>query len=58
MDGCRLVRMTAVETRAPFLVQKSWLPPLCKLKLHNRTLALNQNSEKALLDLVSTFLNV
>lgn len=40
MDGCRLVRMTAAETRAPFLVEKSWWPPLCKLKLHNRTLAL------------------
>lgn len=39
MDGHQLVRMTARETRAAFWVQKSWLPVLCRPKLHNGTMA-------------------
>ena len=39
MDGRQLVRMTAKEARAAFWVQKSWLPVLCRPKLHNGTMA-------------------
>lgn len=37
MDRCQLIRVTVKEAREAFLVHKSWLLSLCKLKTHSST---------------------
>lgn len=38
MDGSQTARMIAKEARILLLVQSSWLSPLRKIILHNRTM--------------------